>query len=291
MIRSRIIQKLSEYGHQPKIYEIKQNKVNGIPTEEALQDGSDLLICAGGDGTINHTAQKIIQTSIPLGIIPLGSGNGLARTLRIPLDMDASIAQFKEPKITKIDTGKVNGDLFLISVGFGLDADIAHDFEKTYVRGMFPYIVSGIRRFFSEELETYRITDLDTKESWEGTALVTCVTNSEQFGGGAIVAPGASPTDGYLELLEGLSVSFPEALKIGVNLFRGRLDKEPKLIRRRIKRIQYERLSNRTVMHRDGEACFSEKSNLIEIDPLSLHVVVSEKFVLENLNNSIESNS
>ncbi|MCX7836192.1 MAG: diacylglycerol kinase family protein [bacterium] len=281
-IKSRIEHKLSDFGYQVSIYEIHPEKNGYSPTELALQQGAEMIISAGGDGTINNSAKLLTHTEIPLAIIPLGSGNGLARTLGIPLELEKALNLLKNPIIQKIDTGKVNGDLFLISCGFGIDADIAHDFEKTHVRGIFPYVVSGIRRFFTEELETYQITDLETNETWKGEALVTCVANSEQYGGGAIVAPNASPEDGYLELLEGLPVRFLEAVQVGIKLFNGSLDKEPKLKRKKIKKILYKRLSKRLVMHRDGEACFSKVENIIEIDPLSLHVVIGPSYKFLN---------
>lgn len=290
-IKSRLVHKLTDIGYQVKIYEVHPDNNGFSPTDQALQEGAEMIVTAGGDGTINSSAKHLVHTNIPLAIIPLGSGNGLARTLSIPLELDKAIELLKDPIIRKIDTGNVNGELFLISCGFGLDADIAHDFEKTHVRGMLPYVLSGIHRFFSENLEIYRITDLESNEQWEGKALVTCVANSEQYGGGAIVAPGASPEDGYLELIEGMPVRFPEAIKVGIKLFQGTLDKEPKLKRKKIRKVLYERLSDRLVMHRDGEACFSKKENIIQVNPLSLNVVVGPKYKFLNSVNNVHFNN
>ncbi|MDK9701265.1 MAG: diacylglycerol kinase family lipid kinase [bacterium] len=278
IIRLRIQQHFSALGNELKSYEITPQVDGTACGKQALQDGAELLVAAGGDGTINRVAQAIIGTEIPLGLLPLGSGNGMARTLGIPLKLDLALELYKNPVFRKIDTGKVNEKVFLISCGFGLDAIIAHDIERSPLRGTFPYILSAFRRSFTEPVEQFRLTNLETGETWDRDAIAISILNSAQYGGGAIVAPGAVPDDGLFHLVEGLELNAFEVFRFAYRIFHGTLDREPKVIMRQINRIRLERISERREMHIDGEALYSERVNIIENIPLSLRVLVGPKY-------------
>ncbi len=274
IVRHKLETRITELGHEVTILDIDAFNPPNQLAAQAVQAGCELIVAAGGDGTVNGIAQAIAGTNVPVFHFPLGSGNGFARTMGIPLKLDASLELLANPIIRRVDTARVNGKLFVIACGFGLDALIAHDFKRVKLRGVGPYVWFGLWNYAKFKPERFRMKDLDTNETWESEVLVVVATNSSQYGGGAIIAPGALPDDGWLEWIEGKPVRWYESLRVGTRLFRGTLDKEAKLSRRKIKRIQVERLSDRREIHLDGEALFSERVNFIEIVPSSLSVVV-----------------
>lgn len=274
MIRQKVLSQLSDYGHESLVYDIAIGCNATTLAQEAVAAGAEIVIAAGGDGTVNGIAKGVNNTNVALFHLPLGSGNGFARTMGIPLKIDAALALLRNPVIRKVDTATMNGELFVISCGFGLDAQIAHDFSKLKIRGIGPYILFGFKRYFRYVSERYRLTDLDTNRTWEAEALIVAATLSPQFGGGAIVAPMAAPDDGYLDWFEGENPNLHEVPRIYYRLFNGSLDVEKRMHYYRVKRIQVERLSDRREIHLDGEACYSEKVNVIEIHPLTLSAVV-----------------
>ena len=116
-------------------------------SKKAVKNKFDVIVGAGGDGTINEVATGLIGSDSALGIIPLGSGNGVARSYHIPLNIKESIAFLANPKIVKVDVGKVNNHFFLGVCGMGYDAMIGKKFQEFGTRGPVPYFLIGVREF------------------------------------------------------------------------------------------------------------------------------------------------
>lgn len=170
---------------------------------EAVTAGADLVLAVGGDGTVNEVAQGLLGSSAALGIVPVGSGNGLARALRVPLRPEPALAALEAGSRRRMDVGFLNGRPFLNVAGVGFDAAVGHAFHERGRRG-------GRRGFFGyvrlslAELRSYRAPLLTIEvaaERLDVAAFVTTFANGPQYGSGAVINPGAKLDDGRLEVV------------------------------------------------------------------------------------------
>jgi diacylglycerol kinase (ATP) len=170
---------------------------------EAAADGADVVLAVGGDGTVNEVARGLVGTATALGIVPVGSGNGLARALRLPLRPAEALAALEGGQIRPIDVGRLNGRLFLNVAGTGFDAHIGQAFhehgQRGGRRGLLGYVRLSLR-----ELAAFRPRPLAVDcggERLEATPFVVTVANGPQYGSGAVVNPGGRLDDGRFELV------------------------------------------------------------------------------------------
>jgi diacylglycerol kinase (ATP) len=169
-------------------------------TRNARDAGVELVVAWGGDGTMNEVGRELAFGSVPLALVPAGSGNGLARDLGVPRDPRRALAVATGGQPWRIDAGAVNGALFFNVAGLGLDARIAHAFAASTGR-------RGLRRYFeigARELVRYRARDYDIH--WHGgrlspRALFVALANSRQYGSHGLIAPRAVLDDGRLDLV------------------------------------------------------------------------------------------
>jgi diacylglycerol kinase (ATP) len=162
-------------------------------------DRYDALVAVGGDGTINLTGKLIVGTNTPLGIIPHGSANGLAKGLGIPENTEGALKIISRFKASPIDTLKINGqDSFHLS-DFGFNARIIRRFSESIVRGKVSYLWYGLIEFFTFKPFAYLIETPLLK--YEGKAFMMVVTNNNQFGTDLIINPLGKTDDGYFEIV------------------------------------------------------------------------------------------
>ncbi len=169
--------------------------------KQALIDGHELIIAVGGDGTVREVAGVLIGTDVPLGIIPSGTGNDLARPLGIPRDplsaLDVALSGIKR----RMDAGTANGELFFNVAGFGFDVDVldyTEIYKKKYKNGSLAYLRALLAAIKGLKL---RKTRIETDEgAFEKNVLLLAVANGTHFGGGMCVAPTADPFDGALDV-------------------------------------------------------------------------------------------
>lgn len=166
---------------------------------KAARDGFDLVVAVGGDGTVNEVAQGLIGTVTPMGIIPMGSGNGLARELKISMNMHKSACSLVEGENLQLDVCKLNDQRFLCTSGIGFDAMIAHKMSKAASRGFLKYVQLVIQ-------ESIFFRPLNVKMKIDGVVIekpVFLITfaNASQFGNNAYIAPEASMTDGLIDVI------------------------------------------------------------------------------------------
>lgn len=167
---------------------------------DAAKRGARLVIAWGGDGTINEVASALAFTNVPLGIVPAGSGNGLAREFGISTRPALALAGAIVAELRAIDIGEINDRLFVNIAGIGFDAHIAARFgERGARRGFLGYAGITVRLLATYVPVDYRITT-DTGTQTVRAILVT-LANSPQFGNGARIAPGARVDDGLLDLV------------------------------------------------------------------------------------------
>ncbi|GAB4034748.1 diacylglycerol/lipid kinase family protein [Spirosoma gilvum] len=163
---------------------------------DAVKRGVSRLIAIGGDGTINETAQALRRTSTSLGIVPIGSGNGLARHLGVPLNPLKSIERALSGRPVVIDSGEINEYPFFCTAGMGFEAYVAHEFAKAPVRGLPTYMRTAFRAFWAYKPARYMI------DGQEKTLFSMTFANAGQFGNNAWMAPTANIADGKLEQCE-----------------------------------------------------------------------------------------
>jgi len=166
--------------------------------KEAVADGVDLVVAVGGDGTINEIASALNGTETALGIIPEGSGNGLALYLGIPLNERAALRRLNRFETTTIDSGVINGLAFFNMAGIGFDASVSDRFANDNIRGPIGYLRAVIREISTYKPKQYTL-DIDG-QVLKREAFMVSVANSPQYGNNAYVAPHASVTDGLLDV-------------------------------------------------------------------------------------------
>ncbi len=241
---------------------------------QAVADGMDRVIAVGGDGTVNEVGQELIGTRVALGIVPCGSGNGLARHLRLPSNTRRAVNLALHGPTRLMDTGTANGFPFLNVMGIGFDAEISEQFNRLARRGAFPYFLVGLRTFrrwkpFRYSIET---PDAPADRSGDRHAWQIAVANASQYGNNAVIAPGADIADGLLDCVTIRPASLPEFASLAVRLFARNLNRHPAVTTSRSSRLLITR-ENEGWMHTDGESHWTGKTIDIRILPGSLNVV------------------
>ncbi len=240
----------------------------------AVEKRYRMVFAVGGDGTVNEVAKGMLHSNIPLGIIPVGSGNGLARHLGIPMDVDGALQLINLDRTMPIDTFTVN-ERFSINVsGIGFDGHIAGLFGKNGKRGLFNYIRLVVVHFSKFKEFEYELI-INGVQSKNKAFIISCA-NSSQFGNNAIIAPYASLSDQLIDICLVNKMSFLQALSLIVKLFRGSIDKSKYVSIKRASSFEINTLIP-VPYHIDGEAAGSSSHFGIKINPGSLLVAIPKK--------------
>jgi YegS/Rv2252/BmrU family lipid kinase len=218
---------------------------------DGADEGFDVVVAVGGDGTVNEVASGLINKKTALGIIPLGSGNGIARSLSIPQMMPESISSLILNRIKIIDVGIINDKYFIGVAGCGYDALVGQKFDQFGARGPLPYFFISVREYFSYQCQKYTII-LD-EEALQTAALLVTFANTREFGNGAVIAPNADPADGYLDVCIMKPQSPLGAIRAASMLFNNSIDEHPGLITRKCQKVMLRSESEDIYVHRDGE--------------------------------------
>lgn len=267
------------FQNESGIFEVRSTKNPGHAyklAEEARDKNYDMIFACGGDGTINEVASALVKTSIPLGIIPKGSGNGLARALKLPWDIDAGINLALHGKVKKVDVGNVDDRYFFATAGFGFDALISKIYadkaKKSGRRGIFPYFPIALKEFMTYRPRSTKIR-YDDRIMRVFPFLLT-VANTEQYGGSAVIAPGAKPDDGLLDVCIVEDISPLKALKLAFNMFKGNIDELDGFKRVLANSIEIVMDGGSHYVHADGEAFDSSDRVKVSVIPKGLSVLV-----------------
>lgn len=190
---------------------------------EAVAAGYYGVLAAGGDGTINETARALCDTDVAIGIIPAGSGNGLARHIGIPIDPAMSLDIIAQDHIESADYGTVNGLPFFCTMGMGFDAAVSHRFARQNRRGLLMYVKSALQEYTRYVPQTYTLC-INGKIIIE-QAFIIAVANASQYGNNTYVAPTASITDGLLDVTVIHGGNPLEIARMGIDMMTGYLNK------------------------------------------------------------------
>lgn len=174
-----------------------------ILSQTFVEQGCDTVIAMGGDGTVNEVAQALAGTPTALGILPCGSGDGLARGLRLPASADAAMDIALSSSFTAIDVGTANDRIFLNIAGVGFDAAVARAFAGRSKRGAVGYVKSGVSLAWTYAAAHYEVTwhTGADEEAREGRKFLVAFANASTYGNGAVLAPAASFQDGVLDVV------------------------------------------------------------------------------------------
>mgnify|MGYP000600239323 CR=1 FL=1 len=249
---------------------------------KAAEEKTDIVVAIGGDGTINEIARSLVHTDTALGIIPCGSGNGLARHLHIPMEPKRALEVLNEGCMDVIDYGKINGTDFFCTCGVGFDAFVSLKFAHAGKRGLLTYLEKTLQESLKYEPETYEL-ETENGVSKYKAFLIAC-GNASQYGNNAYIAPQATLTDGLLDvtILEPFTVL--DVPSLAYQLFNKTIDQNSRIKTFRCKKLKISR-SKSGVAHFDGDPMMTDHVVNIEIITNGLKVFVPrEKEVKEGLN-------
>jgi YegS/Rv2252/BmrU family lipid kinase len=235
----------------------------------------EVVVAVGGDGTVNEVASAIVGSDTRLGIVPFGSGNGLSRFLKIPMDIEKSIKTLTTGKVELIDSAILNGRPFFNMAGIGFDAHIAGVFSQNKKRGFVSYIKSAFEEINKYKAQRYHI-EIDGK-TFEREAFMISIANSSQYGNNAHVSPRASVQDGMLDVCVIKPFPLWRLTEMGIRMITKTTDKVKYLEIIRGKHIVVERAKEGPV-HLDGEPLMEGKEIIIDILPMSLQVIVGDGY-------------
>jgi YegS/Rv2252/BmrU family lipid kinase len=226
--------------------------------------GYNLVVAVGGDGTVNEVAQGLIGTETALGIIPLGSGNGLARELKISMSIHKSMRTLIDGENRMIDVCRLNDKRFLCTSGIGFDAIIAHKMSKSESRGFLQYVRLVIQEsFFFKPLAVQLKID---GQFVKGQVFLITFANASQFGNNAYIAPAASMSDGLIDVVVVHRFSKIWLPVFAVALFTKMITKLPFVSCYKASQIELQ-MADSPYYHYDGEPGHLSKPAQIKIDP------------------------
>jgi YegS/Rv2252/BmrU family lipid kinase len=242
--------------------------------KEAAGNGYYGVIAVGGDGTVNETASALCDTNTALGIVPNGSGNGLARHLDIPMDINEALEIINNRNIGQYDYCTANDHPFFCTCGVGFDAQVSAKFAKSGKRGPLSYVKSAVSEYLKYRPQSYRIT------SPEGTiaekAFIIACGNASQYGNNAYIAPNADMQDGLIDVTVILPITPLDTAMLGILLFSRHIDQDTNIISFRTPSLTIER-DKSGIMHLDGETMMMPEKIEIRCHHLGLKVFTPAK--------------
>ena len=250
----------------------------GHATELARQYarmGFDAVVAVGGDGTVNEVARGLRDTKTALGIIPMGSGNGFARHLNVPMRPQKALEMINHSEPISVDYGLANGRLFVSTCGTGFDALVADNFAGSNKRGFMTYLQNVLKEAFAYQPQNYRLVG-DGIDVTHKAFLIT-FANANQWGYEAMIAPRASIQDGKMDIMLMSSHAILGSASLALRLFTGNIDDSYFMDTIRAKEITLER-EVAGPFHIDGDPVEMEKDIQIRIVPDGLHVLAEKRF-------------
>ena len=239
---------------------------------EAVADDVDICVAVGGDGTVNEVARSLVHSRTALGIIPCGSGNGLARHLFIPINPIGALKILAACNIELLDYGKINNQPFFCTCGIGFDAFISQRFAQAGKRGFMTYVDNTLKGGLNYKPETYQI-NLDGEEQTREAFLIACA-NASQYGNNVFIAPAASMNDGLMDVTILEPFNLLEAPQVVLQLLNKTIDKNPHARTFQCRKLHIHR-ENPGVVHFDGDPMECGTDIDVELIPKGINMVVN----------------
>mgnify|MGYP002620999125 FL=1 len=260
-------------------YEIRTTQYAGHAAElarESVADGIDVVVAIGGDGTVNEVARSLVHTRTALGIIPCGSGNGLARHLCIPIDIKKSLKIINSCKIEKFDYGVINDLPFFCTCGMGFDAFISFKFAESGKRGPITYVENVLKEGLKYKPETYEVED-ETGAKRYKAFLIACA-NASQYGNNAYIAPHATMRDGLMDVVILEPFAALDAPQISMDLFSKTLENNSKIKTFKSRRIHIHRKEPGAI-HFDGDPIMTGTDIDVHMEEQGISIVTNPDVV------------
>lgn len=220
---------------------------------EAVVRKVDVVVAVGGDGTVNEVAGALVHTSVALGIVPCGSGNGLARHLGLPMNAEGALQVISECNIHCLDYGLINGNPFFCTAGVGFDAFLSDKFNKSGRRGLLSYVENALLEGVKYEPETYELEILGEEENKRSyTAFLITCANASQYGNDFYIAPQASMSDGLMDVTIMEPFNVFEAPQIAYQLVHRTIENNSRIKTFRCRELVIRRTTP-GVIHVDGD--------------------------------------
>lgn len=255
-------------------FEIRLTQYAGhgeVLARAAAEDGFRVVVAVGGDGTVNEVARGLLGTAAALGIVPRGSGNGLARHLQIPLDLPGAVRRVCQPTFQRIDAGRINGHWFFCTAGLGFDAHVSKMFAKAGTRGLSTYVKVSLR-----EYRRYRPVPVHVHLNdhlIETDCYVLAFANAAQYGNNAYIAPRADIRDGLLDVCLIDALPLTRAVRVGLGLALGTLASSGAAVYHTSCHIRVQAAAP-LGFHVDGDYVEDASHFEVALEPLALEVAV-----------------
>ena len=257
--------RLTEYaGHASEI------------AKECASEGVDIVVAIGGDGTVNEVARSLVHTQTALGIIPCGSGNGLARHLCLPLDIKKAIQIINACQIEAFDYGVINDLPFFCTCGMGFDAFISLKFAEAGKRGPVTYLENVLKEGLVYRPETYEVEDESGTKKYKAF-LIACA-NASQYGNNAYIAPGATMKDGEMDVVIMEPFDVLDAPQIAADLFMKTFGNNSKIKTFRAKQIHIHRKGPGAI-HFDGDPIMTDADIDVHIEHNGIKIVTNPEAI------------
>ncbi|MBI5886913.1 MAG: diacylglycerol kinase family lipid kinase [Deltaproteobacteria bacterium] len=244
------------FGDDDGIFEVRSTRARGHAGElaaDAVKKGYEFVFACGGDGTINETATPLVGTGTVLGIIPGGSGNGFAKALGLPEDIEAAMRLVKTGSPRPIDVGVICNRYFFSTAGCGFDAHLSKSYNSggisTIMRGMLPYYPLALWEYIRYRPAPVTVNISNFRSTV--TPFLLTAANTSRYGAGAIIAPDAIPDDGMLDLCIVPKTGFFSALSLASKLLSGRVTEFKGFESIRAEKIEIQKGAG--AVHADGE--------------------------------------
>lgn len=237
-----------------------------------VEEGRDAVVAIGGDGTVNEIARALVHTPVALGVIPCGSGNGLARHLRIPMEPVGAIKVLNRFDVECLDYGKINDVPFFCTCGVGFDAFVSYKFAHSEKRGMLTYVENALLEGLKYKPDTYEI-EIEGETVKYKAFLIACA-NASQYGNNAYIAPRASMSDGLMDVTIMEPFTVLEAPQIAIQLFNRTLSQNDKIKTFRCKNIHIHR-NHPGVVHFDGDPMTAGTDIHVQLIQKGLNMLVN----------------
>lgn len=238
-------------------------------SRQAAANGYYAVFAVGGDGSVNEVAQGLLNTNTFLGIIPAGSGNGLARHLRISMKPQTALKSLLNGNYVMLDVGKINERYFVGTCGIGFDALIAEKFWRLNKRGLVSYVRIITKEFLSYSGVKFHLQS--ENQNIHDSAFILSIANGSQFGNQATIAPGAHASDGFLELCKITKFPWWRTPFVAIRMLSGTLNGASYYERKIVKKVTIE--GNFNYFHADGEPFKCDGRVNIEVIPGALKVL------------------
>lgn len=239
---------------------------------ESAQQGWDVVVAVGGDGTVNEVARSLVHTKTALGIVPCGSGNGLARHLSIPMNPAKALGVIADCNIESLDYGLINETPFFCTCGVGFDAFVSSKFAESNRRGLLTYIENTLKEGLNYKPDTYDI-EVDGERQHYKAFLIAC-GNASQYGNNVYIAPNASMSDGLMDVTIMEPFNVLEAPQIAIQLFNKSILSNSRIRTFRCHSLRIHR-SAPGVIHFDGDPKTEGQDLDIRLVPGAIRMVVN----------------